>query len=216
MPEAGESCWVGRSNRSSTRVTFSRAAVASLLCSTAIAVASEVVHRARPTSAPSTRPTTAEEQLEQRFSEFVLEQGSLRQAVEVLRERTGANIFVNWTAIRAAGVDPDKLLELDLNLRDVTLRQVIDKILSTIGSPPLGAAAYAGLACGARDDIITISTRDNLGPDPPVMRMYDVDELLRTSGRVLELGGAERKKPRVPRAATAAETPHERGETLMD
>ena len=133
-------------------------------------------------SVPATRPVTAEEQLEQRLPKFVLKTASLREAIEVLRDRSGANIFVNWRAVHDGGAEPDDPVALDLNLRDVTLRQVLEKVLDAMPASP-----NADLGCAVRDGIITVSTRESLGRDGPVLRVYDISDVLSVTGPLLDL-----------------------------
>jgi hypothetical protein len=53
-----------------------------------------------------------------------------REAVERLREQTGANLFVSWNVLKRAGVGADT--PVDVDLADVTLGRALDLILADV------------------------------------------------------------------------------------
>ena len=83
-----------------------------------------------------------------------------------------------------------------------SLGQIIAKILSAV---PVRASEK--LACDVRDGIITISTRDDLGPAPMILRRYEVGDLLNGPGHVIEEARA--------RDVNATSGPAERRQSLV-
>jgi hypothetical protein len=79
---------------------------------------------------------------------------SLRDIVDFLRDVSGANIFVNWRALEAAGVDRNA--PLTLNVGQTPLSEALDKLLAQAG----GEDAKLGYA--VRAGVIVISTDDDL------------------------------------------------------
>ena len=71
-----------------------------------------------------------------------------------LRDTTNTNLFVNWKALEAAGVDRNT--PVSVSLREVPFRKALTTILSEVGG------GTANLAFTIDEGIITISTRDDL------------------------------------------------------
>jgi hypothetical protein len=74
----------------------------------------------------------------------------LVDVIDFLRDVTGANIFVNWRALEAAGVDRNTPITLDLS--DSPLSGVLDQLLTQAGGKT------AKLAYDVREGVITISS----------------------------------------------------------
>jgi len=69
--------------------------------------------------------------LERRLPEVRFEAIAFSDVVDFLRDVTSANIFVNWRALEAAGID--RSAPVTTRLRDVRFRDALDKILADLG-----------------------------------------------------------------------------------
>lgn len=98
----------------------------------------------------------------------------LRSIVEFLREATGANIVVNWSALALVEIDQDSLVAINLN--DVPASQVLQVTLEQVSAEAFDddKADFA-----ARGDIIVISTLRAL-KTTTVLRQYSLDEFANT------------------------------------
>jgi len=89
--------------------------------------------------------------------------------VDFLRDNSGANIFVNWKALEAAGID--KTQTITIKLSNVTFRKALELSLNDIG----GGATELGYA--VNDGVISISTREDLNRETETL-VYDIRDLL--------------------------------------
>jgi len=88
--------------------------------------------------------------LDRKIPEINFTGQGLADVLDFMRDVSGANIFVNWRALEAAGIAKDA--KVDLQLKDVKLRDSLQSILDK-------AAAAAGKATfTVADGIIFIST----------------------------------------------------------
>src|SRR5947199_6232758 len=76
---------------------------------------------------------------------------TLRDAIDFLRDVSGANMHANWKAIEAAGVTGDTTI--NVKLRSVTLRKVLGLVLSE-------ASGGVGLTFYVDDGVIEITTSE--------------------------------------------------------
>src|SRR3954469_13462740 len=53
-------------------------------------------------------------------------------AIEFLRDVTGANIYVNWRILQAAGINRDA--QVNIKIRNVSVRKVLGLLLSEIST----------------------------------------------------------------------------------
>jgi general secretion pathway protein D len=106
--------------------------------------------------------------LDQRLPSVQLPQVALSDAIDFLRDITGANILVNWKALEAAGIDKQST-QVSVLLRDVKFSKVLDIILQQAGA---GKLAYT-----IDEGVITVSTADELNK-VVVTRVYDITDLL--------------------------------------
>ena len=74
----------------------------------------------------------------------------IRDAVQYLRNMTGANIFVNWSALNAAGIS--NITPITLHLRNVTMRKIVSVMLQQ-------ASPSAALVDYVSQNVLTITTR---------------------------------------------------------
>ncbi|HZK82013.1 MAG TPA: hypothetical protein VFC46_13120, partial [Humisphaera sp.] len=88
----------------------------------------------------------------------------LSDVVDFLRDVSGANIFVNWKALEAAGVQ--RSTPISIKARNVAFGTALQLILDSAGGPK------AKLTFEMRNGVITISTADALKIDT-IRKTYD-------------------------------------------
>lgn len=103
-----------------------------------------------------------------------LTESTLADGIELLREVSGLNIFVNWRTLEredgfGGGVFPDS--PISMNLRQVPIKTALSLVLDAAGD---------GLGYAIRDNVVVISTRDNLVGELQ-MRFYDCSELIQSA-----------------------------------
>ncbi len=114
--------------------------------------------------------------LERRLPEIRFERVSLEDAIDFLRDLTGANIYVNWGALQAATIDTST--PVTARLRDVRLSKALQVILQDAGSVPVPRVQ---LDYTVEDGVITISTAEDLAQNAVfIPRTYDLNDLLLT------------------------------------
>jgi general secretion pathway protein D len=105
--------------------------------------------------------------LDRRLPTIQLPQVALTDAIDFLRDTTGANILVNWKALEAASID--KQTPVTVSLHDVKFSKVLDIILSQAGGGKLDRTID--------DGVIYISTTDELNK-AVITTVYDIRDLL--------------------------------------
>jgi hypothetical protein len=93
---------------------------------------------------------------------------TVADAIEFLRDVSGANIHVNWKALEAIGIGKDTTV--NVRLRTVSLRKVLNLVLSEAGSGGL-------LTYYIDDNVIEVTTRE-LADQQLITRIYPVDDLI--------------------------------------
>jgi hypothetical protein len=99
---------------------------------------------------------------------LTFDEQEFEEVLQYLREASGLNINVKWTALEAMGVD--KQTPVTVNLHKVSYRKALDIILENVGGM-MGQLNYI-----IEDGVITISTSDDLA-QKIVVRLYRVDDL---------------------------------------
>jgi hypothetical protein len=94
---------------------------------------------------------------------------TFQDAIEFIRDVTGANIFVNWRAIETAGIDRNS--PVNMKLRNVKLSRVLSLVLTEASSNK------STLNWQLDDGVIMISTVEDLGRRT-IIRVYDIRDLL--------------------------------------
>jgi hypothetical protein len=150
---------------------------------------------------PATRPAA----LATVISNVDFEKAVLGKAIELLANKTGANIVVDWRGLEAAGVG--HATTVDLHVKDVTMAQALTLVLRDAG----GASVELGWR--AEGNVIEVSTLESVNR-ATVMRVYDVRELIRDciefSYTVVALAELREPRPRTPdgrREDSAASAP---------
>src|SRR6185503_19075525 len=123
---------------------------------------------------PSGDEPTAEERamqamLDRGVPELNFDAVAFADVVDFLRDVSGANIFVNWKALEAAGVD--RTAPVTARLRNIKFSKALTIILDSVsgGTVPLGYTID--------DGVITISTGEDLDRNV-ITRVYDTRDLI--------------------------------------
>ena len=114
-------------------------------------------------------PEAARALLEKPLAEVKFDDAPFSEAVDRIRDLTGANIFVNWKALEATGIDRNT--PVSVHLRGKKLSSVLDLVLAIVGSE------RAKLGYSIDDGVLTISTQDDLAKNV-VVRVYDIRDLI--------------------------------------
>lgn len=93
---------------------------------------------------------------------------ALKDALEFLRDVTGANIHVNWKAIEAAGVSQD--INVNMRLREVQFRKALGLLLNEAG-------AGTALTYYFDQNVLEVTTRE-LADKEMFTRVYSVEDLV--------------------------------------
>ncbi|MDB5328229.1 MAG: hypothetical protein JWM57_3798 [Phycisphaerales bacterium] len=108
--------------------------------------------------------------LDKSLPEIRFEAVSLSDVIDFLRDTTQANIFVNWKALEAAGIDRNA--PVSTRLRNVKLSKVLKTVLESVGG---GATVTLGYTVD--EGVITISTTEDLAKNVET-RTYDIRDLI--------------------------------------
>ena len=93
----------------------------------------------------------------------------LAEAIDRLREQTGANLLVDWGRLREINVDRKTPVEVDLH--DVSFARALHYLLASVGNP-------AGRADWGLDDGIIVVTTADVTTGMTEVRVYDVRDLI--------------------------------------
>jgi hypothetical protein len=93
---------------------------------------------------------------------------TLRDAIDFLRDVSGANVHVNWKALEQAGVSADAMI--NVKLRQVPLRKVLNLVLSE-------AAGGTGLTWYLDEGVVEVTTRE-IADAQMFTVVYPVQDLL--------------------------------------
>ena len=107
--------------------------------------------------------------LDQSLPELAFDAVGFSDVVDFLRDVSGANLFVNWKALEAAGIDRNT--PVSTRLRNVKFSKALNVILDSVGG------GQTKLGYTVDDGVITISTADDLSKNV-VVRVYDIRDLI--------------------------------------
>jgi hypothetical protein len=96
----------------------------------------------------------------------------LAEVIDDVRQKTGANIFVNWNALTEAGIERDTPIEL--NLAGLKAERVLALVIKTVSRDdrPIDYEIAGG--------VVKIDTVENIvRQDSQQVRVYDVSDLLK-------------------------------------
>ena len=107
--------------------------------------------------------------LEATAPEIKFEGVSFEQVIDYLRDLTGLNIVVNWTALEAAAIEKDK--EVNLKLTNVKFSKALRLVLDEVGGGETELSYEVG------DGVVQISTKEDLSRRTTV-QVYNVQDLI--------------------------------------
>jgi hypothetical protein len=93
---------------------------------------------------------------------------SINDALEFLRDISGANLHVNWNALEAAGVS--KETPVNIRLRNVSMRKVLTLLLNE-------SSAGVPLTFYVDDGVIEVTTRE-IADKQLITRLYPIEDLI--------------------------------------
>ena len=137
------------------------------------------------------------QQLERPLPEINFDKVGFTDAVDFLRDVSGANIFVNWRALENAKLDRNS--PVTARMRDIKLSKALAIILDSLGGDTVK------LGYTVDDGVITISTDDDLARNT-ITSVYDIRDLIipipdfdpkdipPAAGGAAEAGGKERTR----------------------
>jgi bla regulator protein BlaR1 len=106
-------------------------------------------------------------QLDRKLPEVDFNNVALSDAIDFMRDVTGANIFVNWKALRDAGVE--RTSPVSVRVRNISFGKALTILLDGVErKEPLGYTVAEG--------VITVASRADLEKDV-VTRVYDIRDL---------------------------------------
>jgi hypothetical protein len=97
-----------------------------------------------------------------------LENVTIKDAMDYLRDVTGANIHVSWGALETAGIGKDT--QVNIRLNSVSVRKVLDLLLKDAG-------AGTALAYYVDSGVLEVTTREIADKDL-IVKLYPVEDLL--------------------------------------
>jgi uncharacterized membrane protein YgcG len=124
-------------------------------------------HVAPAANAPR-RPASSGRSLNRVLPEMKFDGIAFGEAIEFLRDVTGANLHVNWKAVESAGVTKDT--PINVRLRQVTLKKVLSLMLSE--AAPGGELTYQ-----VDGGVIEITTRE-LADRNVYTVVYPIEDLI--------------------------------------
>jgi len=108
-------------------------------------------------------------QLDRKLPEVKFDGVGFSDVIDFLRDVSGANIFVNWKALEAAGID--KNAPVTARLFNVKFSKALQVILDSVST------AQAKVGYTIDDGVITISSGDDLNKNV-LTRVYDIRDLI--------------------------------------
>lgn len=108
--------------------------------------------------------------LEKSLPEIRFQDVAFADVIDFLRDTTQANIFVNWKALEAAGIDRNA--PVSTRLRNVKFSKVLKTILDSVGGGATSQVSYT-----VDEGVITISTTEDLARNVET-RTYDIRDLI--------------------------------------
>jgi hypothetical protein len=112
--------------------------------------------------------TDAHRSLDAVLPDLKFDNVTISDALDFLRDASGANIHVNWRAIEEIGIGKDTTI--NVRLRNIPLRKVLRMVLSEVSSDNL-------LTYYIEDNVIEITTHD-LADKQLITKVYPIEDLL--------------------------------------
>ncbi len=117
---------------------------------------------------PENRRTLAA--LESKRIPVAFKDNSLKDVLEFVQAVTQLNVDVDWPSLEAVGVDKDRTITL--NLTNVPVRTVLDRVIEKSSDDPTNGAAWA-----VYDGVLTVASKEQINKNK-VLEIYDIRDLL--------------------------------------
>lgn len=147
-----------------------------------------VMKYAVPLKLPETRPADSSPRLTVATVNLKFDQAELGDVLDFFRQARQTNLFVNWRALAAAGID--KSTPVTVELTNVPYFRALDLVLDSIN---VGHDKLTSVYWYSEDGVITVSTGTDLDQEMRV-KIYDVADLLMAvpdfPGQQLNVSGA--------------------------
>jgi hypothetical protein len=150
--------------------------------------------RPTPSAIPWARPTTRHAYLSARVP-TVTGRVTLARLGQIVNRSVGVTVSIDFRTIEAAGVEEST--EIALDLRDVTVDQLLRAAIDRFG----GGAVGLGYRC--EENLILITTLEDLDKRARVARLYDVRDIVETVAKDERALRALRRKVGVQQRAPA-------------
>lgn len=108
-------------------------------------------------------------QLDRQLPELTFDAVGFSDVIDFLRDVSGANLFVNWKSLEAAGIDRNT--PVSARLRNIKFSKAMSIILDSVGG------GQTKLGYTVDEGVITISTLDDLSKNVAV-HVYDIRDLI--------------------------------------
>lgn len=122
-----------------------------------------------PPKRSTARLSSSERALKQKLDEFSIDGIPFKDAINMLRDASGANFFVKWSVLEQAGVDPEA--PVTVKVKGTTLAKTLQLILDSVEQEGLALGYYV------HENVITISVSHTVRTDL-VTRVYDITDLM--------------------------------------
>ena len=97
---------------------------------------------------------------------------SLKEAIDFIRDASGANIHVNWRALETIGITRDT--KINLKARDISIARLLTLITDQLS---VGQDKYSSVYWVVDDGVVEIATGEALNRSTRV-EVYDISDLL--------------------------------------
>ncbi|MCD6378211.1 MAG: hypothetical protein J7L99_05115 [Planctomycetes bacterium] len=97
---------------------------------------------------------------------------SLKEAIDFIRDASGANIHVNWRALETIGITRDT--KINLKARDISIARLLTLITDQLS---VGQDKYSSVYWVVEDGVVEIATGEALNRSTRV-EVYDISDLL--------------------------------------
>jgi hypothetical protein len=118
---------------------------------------------------PTTQPDPARVRLERTLERVSAQATPLEKVMQMLRDQTGVNLFVNWRALEAAGINREAPVTLDLH--GVSAAVALRMALKDVGG------GNVLLRFDVDEGVVIVSTADDLAKSA-CTRVYNVRDLI--------------------------------------
>lgn len=117
---------------------------------------------------PENRRTLAV--LENKKTPVKFKDNSLADVLNFVQAVTNVNLDVDWASLEAVGVDKDRPVSLELT--NVSVTTVLDRVMEKVSDDPQNGAAWA-----VYDGVLTVESREQLNRKTK-LQIYDIRDLL--------------------------------------